>query len=134
MIRPSKSNNDSLFSFIPAIIFISDELIATYVRPVFGLKKYGAASTILGWLPNFNAGLGMTILGGIIVSGIIRRSKLEVSGKVKIMLKSIVLVGTLFLLIRHELNQKETGLYYDINDIYATIAASILGTLISLKR
>ena len=134
MIRPSKNINDSLFSFIPAIIFISDELIATYVRPVFGLKKYGAASTILGWLPNFNAGLGMTLLGGIIVSGIIKRTKLEVRSKVKIMSILIVLVSTLFLLIRYELNQKETGLYYDINDIYATIAASILGTLISLKR
>ena len=134
MIRPSKNINDSLFSFIPAVIFVSDELIATYVRPVFGLKKYGAASTILGWLPNFNAGLGLTLLGGIIVSGIIKRTKLEVSSKVKIMSILIVLVGTLFLLIRYEINQKETGLYYDINDIYATIAASILGTLISLKR
>ena len=76
----------------------------------------------------------MTLLGGIIVSGIIKRTKLEVRSKVKIMSILIVLVSTLFLLIRYELNQKETGLYYDINDIYATIAASILGTLISLKR
>jgi hypothetical protein len=127
----TKKISKKLFTFLPAIIFISDELIATYIRPVFGLRKFGLISNILGWLPNFNAGLGMTLLGGIIISEVVNKVKIEV--KLKIALILFVLIMTIFLLVRHEINQIGTGLCYDIADIYATIIGSILGTLISIR-
>lgn len=129
-----KKNQKVLFTLLPAIIFISDELIATYVRPILGLKKYGLISNILGWLPNFNAGLGMTLLGGVILSEVVSKAKIEIRLKVKINIFLIVLIITILLLIWHEINQIGTGLHYDIADIYASIAGAILGTLISIKN
>ena len=129
----TKKISKKLFTFLPAIIFISDELIATYIRPVFGLRKFGLISNILGWLPNFNAGLGMTLLGGIIISEVVNKVKVKIEVKLKIALILFVLIMTIFLLVRHEINQIGTGLCYDIADIYATIIGSILGTLISIR-
>ena len=115
--------------FLPAVIFISNEFIRTYIRPVYGKKEYGLLSDILGWLPNYLAAFG------IVSTAIVVVQVLESVGKTLAKKQKMkVLIGVSFIallgLIGHEFGQKGSGLFYDIEDIYATIAGTLTGDLL----
>ena len=121
---------ERLFYFLPPLLFLTNEAVRTYIRPIYGQKKYGIWSEILGWLPNFLAGLGIMALGIGMVLFSQSISDKTVPKKTKtiilIALTAIALTG----LILHEITQKGTGLYYDNQDIFATIAGVFLGVVL----
>lgn len=121
---------ERLFYFLPPLIFLTNEAVRTYIRPIYGQKKYGIWSEIFGWLPNFLAGLGIMTLG----IGIVLFSQ-NISGKLlpqktKIIILIALTATALTGLILHEVTQKGTGLYYDTQDIFATIAGVFLGVML----
>lgn len=118
------------FSVLPAIILISSELIRTYLRPVYGLKKYGVISEILGWLPNFLAPLGFITIGITVVILMEDISSKQFTKQQSILLLMALSVVGLLGFIGHEVTQKETGLVYDVNDIYATCVGTLFGALL----
>jgi hypothetical protein len=120
-------------AFLPAFIFISNELIRTYIRPIYGQTKYGMISAILGWLPNLFAGLGITLLGGLILI-LIGELKIETSIKLRIFIIVIFFIISVIGLIIHEITQKGSVLYYDVNDIWASIAGALLGCIVLLVQ
>lgn len=119
-----------IFYVIPTLIFIINEGIRTYIRPIYGQKKYGLISEILGWLPNFLAGLGLMTLGITIVLLTQHITNQGISLKAKVILLVIISAVALTGLILHEISQKDTGLYYDSQDIFATIAGVVLGGIL----
>lgn len=123
-------NRKSLFYILPAFIFISNELIRTYIRPEYGKKKYGLLSEILGWLPNFLAGFGIIAFAVGIVVFIEELNGKKFGQKAKIigLFFTTLVAGTG--LIIHEISQKSGGLYYDIDDIFATIVGIAFGIIL----
>jgi H+/Cl- antiporter ClcA len=127
-----------LIFFLPALILILNELIRTFLRPIYGRRKYGLLSETLGWLPNFLAPLGfmsMAIVTVILVEG---SSDKLVSKKSKLLLLfAFTIIGLTGFLV-HEMTQKGTGLTFDVDDIYATVAGVFLGAylfyLVLLKK
>lgn len=116
-----------LVLFLPALILILNELIRTFLRPIYGQRKYGLLSEILGWLPNFLAPLGFMSFAIVIVTLMEGSSDKPVSKKSKLLLLfAFTFIGLAGFLL-HEMTQKGTGLIFDINDIYATVAGILLG-------
>jgi hypothetical protein len=122
---------NKLILFLPALILILNELIRSFLRPVYGQRKYGLLSDVLGWLPNFLASLGFMSIGIVLIIIVQDASGKSVPKKYKILLSfAFTIIGlTGFLL--HEMTQKGTGLTFDVADIYATIAGISLGVLIT---
>lgn len=121
---------ERLFYFLPPLIFISNELIRSHIRPIYGQKKYGIWSEILGWLPNFLAGFGILALGiGILLfsQNISDKKMLRKTRIVALIAISIIALSGLIL---HEITQKDTGLYYDTQDISATVGGVLLGVVL----
>lgn len=120
----------NILTLLPACIFISNELIRTYIRPVYGQKKYGMLGTLLGWLPNYLAALGIVSIAIAVVQLVQPERKKPFSNREH----TLIMTGTSFVglagLIGHEMTQKGTGLFYDANDIYATLAGIATGNLL----
>lgn len=118
-----------IFQIIPALVFIGNELIRTYIRPIYGQKKYGIISEILGWLPNLLAGFGIITLA---IAAIILAQSIEAKA-LPMKMKWLVLILSAFValtgLVLHEVFQKNTGLYYDVQDIMASIAGVVIGVI-----
>ena len=124
---PISATKIRVLSCIPLFLFVAMELIRSFVRPVFGQRKSGIISNILGWLPNFLAASAIISLGALVIILIDQNINKPFSQKQNLLLLITVSVVSLAGLITHEITQKGTGLYYDVNDIYATIAGTILG-------
>ncbi|MBO0593995.1 hypothetical protein I2486_21555 [Cellulophaga sp. E16_2] len=118
------------FSSIPAIIFVGLELIRTFIRPIYNRNEHPIINNILGWLPNLLAGFG--ILSGSAAVLIIAESllSLTISKKQKLLVLLATNIIAIAGLIGHEVLQKGTGLYYDIEDIYATLGGVLLGNIL----
>ena len=121
-----------LFYFSPVIIFFANDIVRSYLRPIYGLRKYGCISTVLGWLPNYFAGFGFVLLGLILFKFIIDlfKDKNYYSYIYKYM--TLITILSAVGLILWEFAQKNGKLIYDINDIYATIGGLLTGYLIFL--
>lgn len=118
------------FLLLPAIIIIANEVIRTYIRPIYGKQEFGIISEILGWLPNFLASLGFITIGISLAILIQDISNKPLTKKQSILVLSIFIVIGLLGFIGHEINQKETELFYDLNDIYATVIGVLAGSLL----
>lgn len=123
-MTPQKSK---LIFLLPVLILTLNELIRTFLRPIYGQKKYGFLSEVLGWLPNFLASLSFMSIAIVTIIIMQGSSDKPISRKHKILFlfASSALGLTGFLL--HEMSQKGTGLTFDVGDIYATIAGIFLG-------
>ena len=116
-----------LILFLPALILILNELIRTFLRPIYGQRQYGLLSDILGWLPNFLAPLGFMSIAIVIVILVQSSSGKPIPKKYKILLLFVFTIVGLTGFLLHEMTQKGTGLIFDIADIYATVAGIFLG-------
>lgn len=127
-----------LILFLPALILIMNELVRTFLRPIYGRREYGLLSETLGWLPNFFAPLAFMSIAIVIIILVEGSSGELVSKKSKLLLLfAFAIIGLTGFLV-HEITQKGTGLTFDVNDIYATIAGVFVGVylfyLILLKK
>lgn len=118
------------FSLLPLIILIGNEIIRTYIRPIYGKKKFGMISEILGWFPNFLATFAFMTMGISLVILIEDISSKNFNKRQSILLLSIIIVVGLVGFMGHEVTQKGTGLFYDLNDIYATCIGILIGSLL----
>jgi hypothetical protein len=121
------TNQKRIFSVVPLFIFVLNELIRAYVRPVYGQKQYGLISDVLGWLPNLLAAWGVMTLGASLLLLFQELSKTHFSRRAIILFVVLINFVALTGLIIHEVTQKGTGLYYDVQDIYATIIGVVTG-------
>ena len=112
------------------VSFLTNEAVRTYIRPIYGQKKYGIWSEILGWLPNLLAGFGIMAFAVGIVVFIEELNGKKIRQKAKIigLFFTTLVAGTG--LIIHEISQKSGGLYYDIDDIIATIVGIAFGIIL----
>lgn len=125
---------EAIFTFLPLILFATSNLIITKLRPVYGLKKYGLISDILGWLPNFISSFGFMILGIVIFKISFQIRKKTWSKKSGIIFSVIWTIICLLGFIINEFSQKGTRLYFDVNDIFATITGTFLGISIAYRQ
>ena len=120
----------ALIIFLPTLIILTNELVRTFIRPIYGQMKFGWLSDFLGWLPNFLGSLSFMVIPILAVVMVINHSKELLSKRALIAL----LIGWSILglagFIIHEINQDGTRLFYDINDIYATFAGIFLGDIL----
>lgn len=119
----------SFLYFLPAIIFLLNEGIRTFIRPKYGKKKYGLISEILGWFPNLLAGLGILMLATSMVTFFEEINDKKIDKRIKLYILILTAIVAIAGLTLHEVTQKDTGLHYDIDDIYATIAGVLLGII-----
>jgi hypothetical protein len=121
-----------LILFLPALILILNELIRTFLRPIYGQTKYGLLSDILGWLPNFLAPFGFMSIAIVIVIIMQDASGKPVSKKFIILLSFVFIIIGLTGFLLHEIAQRGTGLTFDMADIYATLAGIFFGACLFL--
>lgn len=129
-----KKIQETIFSFSPLILFATSNLIITKIRPVYGLKKFGIISDILGWLPNFVSSFGFMLLGIVIFKISFQIRKKNWSKKNGIIFSTIWTIICLLGFTINEFSQKGTKLYFDVNDIFATIASTFLGSIIAYRQ
>lgn len=122
-----KQQKGRLFFFLPISILILNELIRTFLRPVYGQRRYGLLSETLGWLPNFLGSISLMSIAIVIVMFIQGSSEKPFSRKYKVLFLFAATVIGLTGFILHEMSQKGTGLTFDMSDIYATVAGILLG-------
>ena len=117
-------------SYTTAFLMCLIEIIRTFIRPIYGKKEFGNISYVLGWLPNYLAGLTLVLLGAMLIKPFIENQDINRINKIKNIYMLIVSVLSLAGLILWEIEQKTSNLYYDINDIYASIFGVICGYVI----
>jgi hypothetical protein len=116
-----------LIFFLPISILMLNELIRTFLRPIYGQRRYGLLSEILGWLPNFLGSISFMSIAIVIVTIIQGSSDQPLSRKYRVLFLFAAIVIGLTGFILHETSQRRTGLTFDISDIYATVAGIFLG-------
>jgi hypothetical protein len=121
-----------IFYFSPAIIFFANDIVRNYLRPIYGLRKFGLLSNILGWLPNYFAGFGFVLLGLISFKFFIEITKHKNYYNYFYKYMNLITVLSAVGLIWWEFEQKKGKLIYDKNDIYATIGGVLSGYAIFL--
>lgn len=120
-----KNSKKIALYLLPTLVFVANELIRTFIRPLGSVQNNETLSTIFGWLPNFLAGFGMMTFSIFLLT--FEELKIALTPKIKIFTLIALAVIALAGLIWHEVTQKGTGLHYDVNDIWATIAGVALG-------
>ena len=115
--------------FVPATALLLNELIRSVVRPVYGRSRYGLLSTVLGWLPNLLAPFAWVAMGLVLVL-LLQSSRQPLARKWRWWLLLLVVASGLLGFIQHEFAQCGSGLYFDYNDIWATVAGTALGALL----
>jgi uncharacterized membrane protein len=113
--------------FSPLIIFFANDFVRNNLRPKYGADKYELLSVILGWLPNYLAGLGFVLLGLAAAKLISEINKRRISHKHLLWFVTLVSVISAAGLIWWEFEQKSGKLIYDMNDIFATIGGVLSG-------
>lgn len=119
-----------LFYFSPVVIFSANDFVRSYLRPIYGLSKYDLLSNILGWLPNYFAGLGFVLLGLISFKLISDISKNKAFNKHIYNYMTLISIISAVGLIWWEFEQKNGNLIYDKNDIFASIGGVSSGYLV----
>jgi hypothetical protein len=117
-------------SYTTAFLMCLIEIIRTFIRPIYGKKEFGNISYILGWLPNYLAGLTLVLLGAMLMKEVIKNQSVTKIKKTKNSYMFMVAVLSLAGLILWEFEQKNRSLYYDKDDIYASIFGVICGYLL----
>ena len=110
---------------IPALL----EIVRAFVRPVYGRKEYGAVAEFLGWLPNYLAGLGSVFVALLAIVVFLELMKKAMPKKFLIAAVALAALLAFAGLCLHEITQRGTGLYYDVQDIYATAGGVLTGLM-----
>jgi VanZ family protein len=124
MYKPFKSKNYQTLESIGFIAFITTILVQNFIRP--NSKDYDEMiKQLLGVLPNFLAGIGMSMAIFIYNNGYFEKIKLNPE---KRMLASVIL--SILGLTLWEYIQIFAYRPFDINDVIATILGSLLSAVL----
>lgn len=135
MPRPTKIRAGSWVAiFAPLLVFSMLDVVRGVLRPRFGTAEHGLTSGILGWLPNYLAGLGFVLLVIATLSLVDALGGLPVLTRYRGWLIGFAAVASAAGLCAWELAQLEGNLVFDVADIWASIGGATTGWLIAFAR
>ena len=120
--------------FAPLIVFSMLDVVRGVLRPRFGAAEHGVISGILGWLPNYRAGLGFVLIVLATLSLVDALGGAPLLTRYRGWLIGSATVAAAAGLIAWELAQLEGNLVFDVADIWASIGGAATGWLIALAR
>ena len=120
--------------FAPLIVFSLLDVVRGVLRPRFGAAEHGLISDILGWLPNYLAGLGFVLIVLATLSLVDVLGGAPVLTRYRGWLIGSAAVAAAAGLTAWELAQLEGNLVFDVADIWASIGGAATGWLIGLAR
>lgn len=120
--------------FAPLLVFSMLDVVRGVLRPRFGTAEHGLTSDILGWLPNYLAGLGFVLLVNATLSLVDALGGLPVLTRYRGWLIGLAAVASAAGLCAWELAQIGGNLVFDVADIWASIGGATTGWLIAFAR
>lgn len=122
-----KSKGRAVLYLLPAVISVGNSLVIEGVRPAFRSGSHPRLAFVLGWLPNYLAGLGFMVLGVAflaLVGDLTRDARVPgLAHPFMLLIAAVSLVG----LIGWEFAQLSGKLVFDVNDILATVGGVLTG-------
>lgn len=125
--RRMKSNRRTFLYLLPAVVFFCNGLVIESLRPAFRSGSHPYLAFVLGWMPNYLAGLGFMALGIAILAlagDLTRDARLPGLAHPFMLL---VAAGSLLGLIGWEFAQQAGRLVFDVDDILATVGGVLTG-------
>ena len=122
-----KSNRRALIYLLPAMVFFCNSLVIEGLRPAFRSGSHPYLGFVLGWMPNYLAGLGFMVLGVAILAlagDLTGDPRLPGLAHPFMLLMAAV---SLFGLIGWEFAQLSGRLVFDVHDILATVGGVLSG-------
>ena len=112
-----KSNARAFLYLLPAVVFFGNSLVIEGLRPALRSGSHPYLAFVLGWMPNYLAGLGFMVLGVAILAlagNLTRDARLPgLAHPFMLLMAAVSLLG----LIGWELAQLSGGLVFDVHDI-----------------
>lgn len=135
MVQPTRIRTGSWVAiFAPLIVFSVLDVVRGVLRPRFGTAEHGLISGILGWLPNYLAGLGFVLIVLATLSLVDALGGAPVLTRYRGWLIGSASLAAAAGLIGWELAQLDGNLVFDVADIWASIAGAATGWLIALAQ
>ena len=122
-----KSNRMAFLYLLPAAVFFGNSLVIEGLRPAFRSGSHPYLAFVLGWMPNYLAGLGFMVLGVAIlalVGDLTRDTRLPgLAHPFMLLIAAVSLLG----LIGWEIAQLSGKLVFDVHDILASVGGVLSG-------
>lgn len=122
-----KSNRRAVIYLLPAMVLFCNSLVIEVLRPAFRSGAHPYLAFVLGWMPNYLAGLGFVVLGAALLAlawDLTRNARLPgLAHPLMLLLAAVSLLG----LIGWEFAQLSGRLVFDVLDILATVGGVLTG-------
>lgn len=122
-----KSKARAFLYLLPALVFFGNSLVIEGLRPAFRSGAHPYVVFVLGWMPNYLAGLGFMVLGAAILAfagDLTRDARLPgLAHRFMLLVAAVSLIG----LIGWEFAQLSGRLVFDVHDILATVGGVLTG-------
>jgi hypothetical protein len=122
-----KSKARAVLYLLPAVVFFGNSLVIEGLRPAFRSGSHPYVAFVLGWMPNFLAGLGFMVLGAAILAfawDLTRDARLP--GLAHPFMLLVAAVSSLGL-VGWEFAQLSGRLVFDVHDLLATVGGVLTG-------
>lgn len=122
-----KSSLRGFLYLLPAVVFFGNSVVIDILRPSFRSGSHPHVAFVLGWMPNYLAGLGFMVLGIAILAlagDLTRDTRLPgLAHPFMLLMAAATLLG----LIGWELAQLSGRLVFDVHDVVATVGGVLTG-------
>ncbi len=122
-----KSNRRAVIYLLPAMVLFCNSLVIEVLRPAFRSGAHPYLAFVLGWMPNYLAGLGFVVLGAALLAlawDLTRNARLPgLAHPLMLLMAAVSSLG----LIGWEFAQRSGRLVFDVHDILATVGGVLTG-------